>query len=110
VRGPKTTFNLIRKTQTQDSGGGWDPSDSQIAELKGVLRELSQQEQLSLDRNTIVATHRLQVDRKALASQNRSELAATNRIKIGTTKYEITGVTDHPGRGRHWNVNLRLVE
>jgi len=109
--GKKTVCKLQKITETQDDYGGWPKSPVIIAEFKGVFSTLSERERLVSDTLQIQSTHRLRISTKALSSSNLDELTPESRIKIGDTVYQITAVIGHlEGPGKHYEVNMRLVE
>ena len=110
--GPKKSATLQLRTETRVSGAGVSWTYSTVGTFDAVFAPLKAEERIYFDKDTVFATHRLMADHVTVKGASAtSELTESNRIVIGGTNYEITGVQDFDGGfiGRHYEVALRLV-
>jgi len=99
---------ILQKVAETQSGIDVTQTWEDLWEFKAVLDTLTMNERAApFNKETVFATHRLIIRARAISKAYAAELKEKNRIRIGTTIYDIQGVNDY--HGRHYEVELLEV-
>ena len=108
MRGKRTTCRL-QKATTTTSGAGTTYAREDVQEFYGILQPVSQNEQNLADAETPFNEYVLLVGYRSISAKNRSEIKNKNRVVIDTRTFNIVGVPEYSGRGRHWTLRLKEI-
>lgn len=103
--GPKTSVILQKPVETRTTTGGQSSSWQQVQEFDAVILPLSAVEREIYSRRGVVATYRMLVDYSIVTDAG--GIKEKNRIKVGSTIYNIVGVVNY--HNRHFEVDLQVV-
>ena len=109
MRGQKTGPCQLQVNIPTPTGTGSSDSWITVEEFRAVLVPVSQSEQQIADKDTTFAAYTLNIDHSDIREQNVSEMNVNSRVRIGDKFYDIKGVAEHLGRGKHWQLRLEDV-
>lgn len=109
--GPKTTCILQRLgPATSDGYGGETAGWMPLQTFRATFVPIRRDERVRQGREAVTATHILAIDTGTISDNNISYLTEASRIKIGTKIYQIKSVTSYEGPGKHYGLDLEIIE
>ena len=105
--GPKVSVKLQKPTETISADGSIQQSWSDVYTFNAVVIPLKPEEKRAFDKETVYATYRLMAS-YSLLKDNVGEVKEKNRIKVGSSDYDIVGVTNY--HNRHFELDLLEIK
>ena len=107
IPGKKSICTLQKYAQSQLSDGSTSESWTDVCTFKAVVAPISAAEKQNFDKDTVFSIKRLMIPYKAFNDEDRDEVTSDNRIKVGTTIYEIKQIINYDDR--HYEILVQDV-